>query len=442
MSTEREGMRVGAYASSDVGLVRKGNEDSMFAGTTVFAVADGMGGHQAGEVASDTALESLRKLDGLDFESEQAAARALADAILEANRSVVSKADADPDLRGMGTTLTAVLLLGERMLVAHVGDSRAYLLRDQGLSQLTTDHTLVEQLIRDGRLSREEAATHPQRSVITRAIGIEQSVEVDSMPGLALQAGDQILLCSDGLTGPVSDEDIAEILATTPDGDAACQALIDAANEGGGPDNITVVLLRVGESEATAASARHAPAAGADRATEDLEPAASTGPVTMIRTRQESGRDWATSMGRYGQPQGHERPAGTESSGRGKRVLAILLALIVIAGVLVGGGTFLLSRAWFVGDLDGSVAVFRGLPQEAAGVDLNRVDEITEIPLGALSERQQERLSEGVTFGSRDEADDYLDDLRTEVEEARDDDGPDVGDDPPDADDADADTDA
>lgn len=428
-------MKVRAYAGSDVGQVRQGNEDNLFAGDSVFAVADGMGGHVAGEIASETALEPIRELDEITFRSEKAARQALTDAITSANKAVVEKAEADPSYRGMGTTLTVALLREAKLHVAHVGDSRAYLLRDGGtLTQLTTDHTLVEQLIREGRLARADAGTHPQRSVITRAIGIETTVEIDALPALALQTGDQVLLCSDGLTGPVPDDQITELLTTIADGDAACQALIDAANAAGGPDNITLVILRVeGEGDETP-SVPPAPAArvSTEDPTEEMvgvtsavpDPggqaaeAEAEGGVTQIRTRQESGRDWATSMRDYGAGQGApERAVRGSRDRRGVRVATGLLGLAVIATLLVGGGYVLLSRAWFVSDEDGAVAVFRGVPSEVAGLSLARTTETTDIMVAELPPRRAERVRQGVTFGSESEALDFVDLLRDEVVE-------------------------
>jgi PPM family protein phosphatase len=238
-------MRLRSFAGTDVGMVRSGNEDSLFSGRTVFAVADGLGGHQGGEVASATAVEPLAALDGREFADPDAAAQALASAIRAGNAAILERAAGTPDLWGMGTTVTAAAVAGDRFLqLAHVGDSRAYLLRDGTLDQLTTDHTVVGELVRRGRLTPEQAAIHPERSILTRAVGLDPNLPVDTPDPLELQPGDQVLLCSDGLTEPVPDDAIAQLLAT-PDGDAACRALIDAANTAGGPDNITVVLVRV-----------------------------------------------------------------------------------------------------------------------------------------------------------------------------------------------------
>ena len=240
-------MRLSSFAGTDVGRARSGNEDSYFCGRTVFAVADGLGGHQGGEVASAAAVEPLAALDGREFAGAGEAAEALAAAIREGNAAILERAAGDPGLWGMGTTVTAAALAGERHLqLAHVGDSRAYLLRDGSLEQLTTDHTVVGELVRRGRLTPEQAAIHPERSILTRAVGLDPRVPVDTPDPVELRDGDQVLLCSDGLTEAVDDDRIAELLSAGADGEAACRSLIDAANGAGGPDNITVVLLRAG----------------------------------------------------------------------------------------------------------------------------------------------------------------------------------------------------
>jgi PPM family protein phosphatase len=238
-------MRISTFAATDVGQVRRGNEDSHFRGATVVAVADGLGGHQAGEVASAIAIEPVGELDGQDFPTPEEARQALVGAIKKANQAVIAKAMSDSDYWGMGTTLTAAAIAGggRWLQLAHVGDSRAYLLRGERLRQLTTDHTIVGELVRDGRLTADEAAHHPERSVLTRAVGLDPQLEVDAPPPLELEAGDEVLLCSDGLTDPLAEDRIAEILLAEDDGQAACQALVAAANAAGGPDNVTVVLL-------------------------------------------------------------------------------------------------------------------------------------------------------------------------------------------------------
>ena len=240
-------MRTTTFAATDTGLVRTGNEDSAYRGETVVAVADGLGGHQAGEVASAIAISAITELDGREFATPEDAREALVAAILKGNLAILEKATRDPDSWGMGTTMTAAALAGGRWAqLAQVGDSRAYLMREgEGLRQVTDDQTIVGELVRQGRLTKQEAAHHPQRSVVTHAVGLDPNLEVATPDPIELTAGDQLLLCSDGLTDAIDDARIAEILAAGLDGDTTCQALIDAANAAGGPDNITVVLLRV-----------------------------------------------------------------------------------------------------------------------------------------------------------------------------------------------------
>jgi len=242
-------MRLSSFAGTDVGLARSGNEDSHLRGRTVFAVADGLGGHQGGEVASAMAVEPLAALDGRAFADADQAAEALTAAIRAANQAILQRGRSDPELWGMGTTVTAAAVAHDRVLqLAHVGDSRAYLLRKGApLRQLTTDHTVVAEAVERGLLTREQAAIHPQRGVVTRAVGLDPDVRVDLPEPLELEPGDQVLLCSDGLTEVVDDDQIAGVLAGQVDGGDACGTLIAAANRAGGPDNVTVVLLRVAD---------------------------------------------------------------------------------------------------------------------------------------------------------------------------------------------------
>jgi protein phosphatase len=227
-------------AKTDTGRQRRDNEDCAFARAPVFVVADGMGGAQAGEVASRMAVETFAQgLPDAGTAEERLSQRAR-----EANRRIYELATAHHERAGMGTTLTAAFLTDSELAIAHVGDSRAYLLRDGSLERLTQDHSLVDELVRRGKLTEEQAAEHPQRSIITRALGPEPTVEIDTWT-YPVRAGDVLLLCSDGLTSMVPEERLEQILASAPDLKAAAQALIDEANAAGGRDNITVVLSRI-----------------------------------------------------------------------------------------------------------------------------------------------------------------------------------------------------
>jgi serine/threonine protein phosphatase PrpC len=241
---------------TDVGRVRQGNEDSYLVDHTMnlFAVADGMGGHRAGEVASHTALAELRSTMETDGQIH------VAEAVAAANDAVYQKAVDDPSLQGMGTTLTAVKMEGTTALFGHVGDSRAYLLRDGAMTRVTADHSFVEQLRREGRITAEQAAVHPQRSILTRALGIEPGVAIDREER-DLVHGDRLMLCSDGLHALVSEPVIEQILMSVADPMAAADALIVAANEAGGDDNITALVIDVfadGEGPEPVAAASHA----------------------------------------------------------------------------------------------------------------------------------------------------------------------------------------
>jgi protein phosphatase len=235
-------MSVGAYArASDTGRKRRHNEDSYVVQPPLFAVADGMGGAQAGEVASKLAAGALEETDPGALSGPDK----LVQLIQEANRRVFERASSDPSTSGMGTTMTVALVEGNGVTIGHVGDSRAYMVRDGKLEQITEDHSLVNELLKSGKLSREEADIHPQRSVITRAVGTDPDVDVDAFV-VDVQAGDIFLLCSDGLTDMVGDDDILDTVERHRDDlDRATKALVSAANRGGGEDNITVIAFTI-----------------------------------------------------------------------------------------------------------------------------------------------------------------------------------------------------
>jgi serine/threonine protein phosphatase PrpC len=258
--------------STDVGRMRQGNEDSYLIASNLqlFAVADGMGGHRAGEVASHAALGALAKV------LKEDPALPLTDAVGLANDAVYQMAVDDPSLQGMGTTLTAVRMDGGAAILGHVGDSRAYLLRDGQLLRITEDHSFVDQLRREGRITEEQAATHPQRSILTRALGIEPGVVVD--PGqIDLLDGDRLLLCSDGLHALVRDPVILDILRRHADPQAASEALVAAANAAGGDDNITAVVIDVHDDDGAA----HERAVAASAAVESSAETPDTGGATV-----------------------------------------------------------------------------------------------------------------------------------------------------------------
>jgi PPM family protein phosphatase len=278
--------------------------------------------------------------------------------------------------------------------------------------------------VQDGRLSRDEVAHHPQRSVITRAVGVEQNVEVDTLAPLVLQPGDQILLCSDGLTGPVTDEEIAHLLTTEPDGAAVVDQLIQAANDAGGPDNITVVLLRV---EDDGSPLPIAPGDTDDAADIDASDQA-TGAIEVtpppksipIRTRPESEHhDWAADMSRYGDRQGVDSGTGLDNRSTGRRILGVATGVIVLLAVLAGGGYLILSRAYFIGPTEAeTVGIFRGLNGSVAGIELYSEVSDSGVPVSSLPEFQQARINEGITVGDVEEAEATVEGYREDLEDA------------------------
>jgi serine/threonine protein phosphatase PrpC len=332
------------YAGTDTGRQRRANEDSLLARSPLFVVADGMGGAQAGEVASRIAIESFQL--GLPDASQPELA--LADLARAANTRIHELSHANAEHAGMGTTLTAVYVGEQEVAIAHVGDSRAYCLRDGELQRLTDDHSLVDELMRQGRLTPEEAVEHPQRSVITRALGPESMVEVDTR-SVRARPGDVYLLCSDGLTTMIGEGQIAEVLLAYPRLRDAGEALIAAANEAGGRDNITVLLLRLEDVQVGQASSAE------DHATVVGMPAvASPAPSPPRRRTPRSG------------------PArGPLTDGRPRRRLRHLGALAVLVGLLVvlGSAAYLAFQSvYFVGTNNrGLVTMFEGVPYRLPG---------------------------------------------------------------------------
>jgi PPM family protein phosphatase len=364
-------MRLGDSAGrTDPGRVRRRNEDAFVLDPPLFAVADGMGGAQAGEVASRLAAATFREYHEADGLQPEERLQAI---VKEANRRIFERARRDTQASGMGTTVTAALLTGGRVTIGHVGDSRAYRIRDGGLEQLTEDHSLVGDLMRSGRLTPEEAEAHPQRSVITRALGTDPEVDVDTSV-VEAEPGDLFMLCSDGLTTMVPDDEILRIVAEAPVLDEAARELVRAANSGGGEDNVTVILFAVtgdGETEETQVAA---PETDGKATTDELEDTL-TGlePVTPVVTAADSPRP--------------KRPRW------GRRVLWALVALAFVAAV-IGGALYGLSRAYFVGsNEDGRIVVYQGVPFDVRdGVGLYRERYVSPLHTSQLSPEERAEL--------------------------------------------------
>ncbi|MFL5854606.1 MAG: Stp1/IreP family PP2C-type Ser/Thr phosphatase [Solirubrobacteraceae bacterium] len=393
------------FADSDTGRARRANEDAFFAHAPVFAVADGMGGAQAGEVASRTVVDCLRR--GLpDGGSPEERLAALAE---EANGLIHRKAAEDEQRAGMGTTLTAAYVDEDAVSFGHVGDSRAYLFRDAKLQQLTNDHSLVGEMVRRGKLTAEQAEEHPQRSIITRALGPEPAVEVDHMTTYA-RDGDVFLLCSDGLTSMLSDEQIERTLADAPNLRAAGHALIDAANAAGGRDNITVILFRV-EEAGGGATADQATMVGeaAPKASEVHEALASEEPATTATAT-------ATRTEVEQKQRAPKRPLPPASAPhkRRRRLPFAIVAVVAVVAVL-GVAAWLATRAvFFVGtDSSGVVTIYRGLPYELPlGLKLYEQYYASGVPATELPARRRRSLLDN-ELRSRSDATDLVRQLET-----------------------------
>src|SRR6266536_2235688 len=383
-------------AMTDMGRMRKNNEDRYLIAGRLAAVADGMGGHRAGEVASAIAMEELATLEHAGpWPTPAEAGEALRAVFLAANRRIRETAAKDAEFEGMGTTLVALLEDGDSVHLANVGDSRAYLLRNGELSQVTVDHTLVQELIDEGRLRPDEAERHPQRSIITRALGVEFDVEVDLFT-YKLLSGDRLLLCSDGLSGVVDEHRIRNVLLRVPEPQRAAEKLVAMANEGGGPDNITVVVLDTSDRLGRAGdldTPTGAIAPGRDGATSELL----TGLHHRVATADGMGSRAQRRQAERMRPAARGARASRHSRRRGlRRALVSLLVLAVLAAVLLGGRALVFSRYWVGFDHD-QVAVFSGVPGNVAGLRLSRVVERTGITRDRVAAGYAPRLDEGVS---------------------------------------------
>jgi protein phosphatase len=390
-------LRVSDHAArSDTGRQRPANEDSYWVQTPLFVLADGMGGAQAGEVASKTAVEVFA--DGLP-DGPGSGEERLTRLVGEANARVHTLAQSDEQLAGMGTTLTAAYLGEQDLAVAHVGDSRLYVLRDGHISQLTDDHSLVGELVRRGQLSAEEAEEHPQRSIITRALGPENEVVVDHHTWPA-RDGDVFLLCSDGLTGMVPDDRVAEIVDAAPSLAQATQALVQAANEAGGRDNITVILFRVQEvtPRGGVLAEQHTMAGAAAPTATEVREAAAAGPAEPDREPEPAvaGAPTATLAPRPPRP---PRAAAPATARRRRRrwtgPVKGLAVVLVLLGLVASGGWIASRGVYFVGtDDQGFVTLYQGLPYELPGFNLYTEQFVSGVPAQTLSARVRRTVTE------------------------------------------------
>ena len=413
------------FAHSDTGRARRANEDAYFARSPVFVVADGMGGAQAGEVASRVAVEAFER--GLaDIDATTSAEQLLAERVLEANARIHEMSQSDQDRAGMGTTITAALVGDHDVAVAHVGDSRAYRLRGTDFQRLTEDHSLVEEMRRRGQLTAQEADEHPQRSIITRALGPEPEVLVDTYSWRG-EPGDVYMLCSDGLTSMVSEVRIADVVRGARTLRDAGRALIAAANDAGGRDNITVILFEleevggpdlardqpteVGLQAVTAAAAptERSPAPAAPVAAPPQPPLAAAAPTAAPA----AGRAPTAPPPRRLLPTAPRAAQDDAPRRRRSGRLAKLFAIVALLVVPLGLGAFIANQAvYFIGtDDEGFVTMYRGLPYSLpAGIDLYSTNYVSGVPLSSLPAARRERLIDH-TLRSHDDAADLMREL-------------------------------
>lgn len=409
-------LRVADHASkTDVGRQRHTNEDNFYDQPPVFAVADGMGGAQAGEVASEMAISEFEAPAGADTSAE----KQLEQIALAANKKIWNMAQSDSRHAGMGTTLTAVMLDGQHVAVGHVGDSRLYLYRNGEIERMTRDHSLVEEFVRQGKLTPEQAEKHPQRSVITRALGPESSVEVDTFR-IPARDGDVFLLCSDGLSGMVPDGDMAAILGQDADLSATAASLIARANDNGGRDNITAVLFRLEEDGAgdprakvptesydTIAGDEPAPTAEqieaerrriaeqdtqarAEPATEVHQPA---DPVPAAMAEATGTPPRASPRMRDPAQAGQSRPRPAQRR-RGRWLPRAIIAGVLIVAIAIGALVVVTRSVYFVGtNDDGLITLYRGLPYDLPlGVRLYTQRYVSGVPALTVPASRRKRV--------------------------------------------------
>ncbi len=417
--------RLRAGAATDTGQVRANNQDAILVAEPVFAVADGMGGHAAGEIASEVAVESLQADD-------VSSRRALAEAVRQANRAVWERAKGDAELRGMGTTMCVVALVpgapadgaaggdpgDERIIVANVGDSRVYQFHDGDLIQITDDHSLVEDLVREGRLSHDEARTHPQRNILTRVLGNEPDVEVDTWEVIP-QRGDRYLLCSDGLFNEVDDDRIASVLRRLADPEDVAQELVALANRHGGRDNVSVVVVDVVDDDDRAAAAS-ATVATASQTVVSRGPTTAGGGTASSSALSTGG----TSPVPVPPSAGNSSPSAAPATKAAKprrvtwRSLLFVCCLLVVLGGAVAAVAWFARSTYHVGVDDEQVVIYRGRPGGLLWIQPT-LAERTDLTLDDVPPARRAAVSDGKEEPSLSRAREYVATLEEQAEAER-----------------------
>lgn len=386
-------------ARSDVGLVRKDNQDSGYAGPHLLVVADGMGGHAGGDIASATVVTELVEIDHDSLTAAEASTQ-LGRAITYANQEIARTFVDNPELEGMGTTVTAIMRARNKLILAHIGDSRAYLQRDGRLAQVTKDHSFVQTLIDEGRITEEEASTHPQRSVVTRVLTGAETDEPD-VGAREARLGDRYLLCSDGLSGFVALDTIEEILAGGTAPGRAADDLVSLAMRAGAPDNVTVIVADVVEAgtapstqpQVVGSAALRRPARRVDNS-----PAGRAAALTAVDDEDEGvelDEEGATSRG-----------------ARWLRRLGGLVIVLLLVGAVAYGGYAWTQQQYYVGEQDGQVTVYRGVAQDLGPISLHSAVDRTDIQLSELPTFYRDEVVSTISVDSRRSADQRVDSLR------------------------------
>jgi len=405
-----------SVAISHTGKVRSNNQDSGYSGSNLFVVADGMGGHAGGDVASSLAVHRLKELDH-PYPSTGAAEHALRDAIADTAAELIDTVAVRPELAGMGTTVSAIVMVDDHAVIAHIGDSRVYLYRDDALTQITTDHTFVQRLVDSGRITPEEARYHPRRSVLMRVLGdMDPDPEIDAFV-MQTQPGDRWLLCSDGLSGVVDDSYTAKVFAQGLAPGRTADLLLKQALDGGAPDNVTIVLVDVGGAHPVVSGT--ATIVGSASTPNGIEvPAARPGRTSWLHPARQAANEPT-----------HFEPAAEfleevieedRRRARRRRIWWLVGFIVVIAGLAAGlfGAYQWTQTRYFIGPDDDSVVIYRGIPQDIGPISLSSVYDDTGILLADLRAYQRIQVEQTIAARSLADAEAVVDRLRPDPEEA------------------------
>lgn len=404
-----------SHAVSHVGKIRANNQDSGYAGNNLFVVADGMGGYAGGDVASAIAISVIEELDR-SFENPDVARETLYAGIIDANTAINAAVDDHPELARMGTTLSAILRVGDNAVLGHIGDSRIYLYRDGRLQQVTTDHTFVQRLVEAGRITPEEALVHPRRSVIMRVLGdVEMEPEID-FTVVDLQAGDRWLLCSDGLSGYVPEDRMSKILGSTKDIALANQQLLDIALSNGAPDNVTSVIAEVTAKALDPITPAIVGSASDPKVSKGIPDRRvfSFGmlrhPITavqqieaMVPEDQESYLEALIAADRR------------RAKFRQIRWLFTLIVVLAVAGAALWVGYNWTQQQFYVGEQNGYVTIFQGIPQDLGPIELSEAVQITDLRFDDLPSYWQQWVTNTQQADSLENAAEIVEQLRSYV---------------------------